>query len=106
MLATHRLQDAFGLANYQFDPKTGMVRHDPAAGSERPTNGNARPQSATAAPSSQTQNDQQVAPTNILVLKDGVAYFEGPAESLLKSNDPYLKQFLSFIEQDDRAHTY
>ena len=106
MLATHRLQDAFGLANYQFDPKTGLVRHDPAAGSERPTNGNARPQSATAAPSSQTQNDQQVAPTNILVLKDGVAYFEGPAESLLKSNDPYLKQFLSFIEQDDRAHTY
>ena len=105
MLATHRLQDAFGLANYQFDPKTGLVRHDPAVSGRR-TNGNARPQSAPATPASQTQDNQQPAPTNILVIKDGVAYFEGPAESVLKSSDPYLKEFLSFIGQDDRAQTH
>jgi len=27
MLATHRLQDAFGLANYRFDPDSGRVVH-------------------------------------------------------------------------------
>ncbi len=105
LLATHRLQDAFGLANYQFDPKTGHVRHD-GTRSARPASGGARPQTAAASDVSQSQNAQQLAPTNILVLKDGVVYFEGPAESILKSADPYLKEFLAFVGQDDRAQTH
>lgn len=71
ILATHRLQDAFGLANFRFDPRTGHVV--PLAG-----NG-PRPEAAA---------------TNILVLRDGVAYFQGDTPAVLQSSDPYLKGFL------------
>ena len=35
VLATHRLQDAFGLANYRFDGKTGHVVHIPHNGNSQ-----------------------------------------------------------------------
>jgi phospholipid/cholesterol/gamma-HCH transport system ATP-binding protein len=71
VLATHRLQDAFGLANFRFDPSANRVLPAPSNGAQ-----GARPA------------------TSILVLRDGVAYFEGPAEGILQSPDPYLKRFL------------
>lgn len=74
-IATHRVQDAFGLANFRFDPNTKHVV-------ELPRNG-ARP---------------NIAPTNVLVLREGTIYFEDTADSLLQSHDKYLKQFLMSAE--------
>jgi phospholipid/cholesterol/gamma-HCH transport system ATP-binding protein len=72
ILATHRVQDAFGLANYRFNAATGQVIHAGGNG---------------AAP-----------PTNILVLRDGKVYFEGAANEMLNSTDEYLKEFLASAE--------
>ena len=73
LLATHRLQDAFALANFRFDPETNRVV---PAGSY-----------ATAA--------RDGAPaTNFLVLRDGRVYFEGDQRAILESPDAYLKLFL------------
>ena len=83
VLATHRLQDAFGLANFRFDPENNRVMPASSNGAQ------------TARPA-----------TNILVLREGVAYFEGPVESILQSRDPYLKGFLVSVgkSQDSGAH--
>lgn len=69
LLATHRLQDGFALANFHFDPKTRAVRRDPT------------PEKATAV-------------TRFLVLRDGRIYFEGSPGALMESKDPYLRRFL------------
>jgi phospholipid/cholesterol/gamma-HCH transport system ATP-binding protein len=75
ILATHRLQDAFGLANYHFDTADNRV--------EKST------QSATAG---QSANDQPA--TNLLLLRNGRVYFEGGQQAVLNSQDAYLKEFL------------
>jgi phospholipid/cholesterol/gamma-HCH transport system ATP-binding protein len=71
LLVTHRLQDAFGMANYRFDAAQNRVVHAPADESDigRPA-------------------------TNFVVLRDGVAYFEGGPQEMLDSQDAYLKKFL------------
>ena len=74
ILATHRVQDAFGLARYRFDPQSGGVV---------PSGAN-RAASREPAPA-----------TNVLVLRGGKVYFEAPAEALLASSDEYLKKFLA-----------
>jgi len=73
MLATHRLQDAFGLANYRFDGQTGRVVPAPHTG-----NGSSRDGPAT----------------NMVVLRGGKAYFEGSPWSIAESKDEYLHRFL------------
>jgi phospholipid/cholesterol/gamma-HCH transport system ATP-binding protein len=75
LLATQRVQDAFGLANYRYDKASGRVVHVDGNG--------ARP---------------QVPPTNIVVLRDGKVYFEGAPEEFLHSTDEYLKHFLASAE--------
>jgi len=70
IMATHRLQDGFGLANFHFDPKSRSVLRGPAGDSAH----------------------QQI--TRFLVLRDGHTYFEGSPEELLKSKDSYLQRFL------------
>ena len=73
LLATHRVQDAFGLANYRFDASSGrVVKSDDLPGSPPPT--------------------------NILVLRDGRIYFEGSTQQMLDSSDDYLKKFLMSAE--------
>jgi phospholipid/cholesterol/gamma-HCH transport system ATP-binding protein len=72
LLATHRLQDAFGLANYKFDAGRERVVRATANGASR--NGYAL--------------------TNFLVLRDGGVYFEGDPESVRGSRDEYLQRFL------------
>jgi capsular polysaccharide biosynthesis protein len=71
---THRLQDAFGLANFRFDPETTRVvpvgHGQPGASSNH------------------------VGATRFLVLRDGRAYFEGDQHDILHSTDSYLKGFL------------
>jgi phospholipid/cholesterol/gamma-HCH transport system ATP-binding protein len=70
LLATHRLQDGFALANFHFDPQSKKVRRDSS------------PEAA------------RVAPTRFLVLRAGKIYFEGSPDELMKSQDPYLQRFL------------
>jgi phospholipid/cholesterol/gamma-HCH transport system ATP-binding protein len=70
LLATHRLQDGFALANFQFDPATRKV-HRAAA-----------PQKSSAVV------------TRFLVLRNGQIYFEGGSEEIFGSKDPYLQRFL------------
>jgi len=74
MLATHRLQDGFALANYRFDPETKRVVH---VGGQ---NG---------APRASHEGG-----TRFMVLRDGQIYFEGTPEEIANSQDAYLKRFL------------
>jgi phospholipid/cholesterol/gamma-HCH transport system ATP-binding protein len=83
MLATHRLQDAFALANFRFD-----------AGGNR----------VVAAPTNGASGDR--AATSILVLRDGNAYFEGATEAVLHSEDPYLKRFLASAGRDQEIQEH
>src|SRR2546427_7320865 len=74
LLATHRLQDGFALANFRFNPEVGRVVPLAANGF----------------------GDLQAAevPTCFLVLRDGGVYFEGDQRGILDSEDSYLKRFL------------
>jgi len=84
MLATHRVQDAFGLARFRFDNKTGRVR---------PVGETASSPGLTA-----SNGDASATPTNVVVLREGQIYFEGTTEQLLHSPDDYLKTFLASAE--------
>jgi len=70
LLATHRLQDGFALANFYFDPETRRVHRDTAGEKSR------------------------LATTRFLVLRDGRIYFDGKPQEILASKDPYLQRFL------------
>lgn len=70
LMATHRLQDGFALANFQFDPKTRRVQRDSA------------------------QQRLQGPVTRFLVLRDGRIYFEGSPQDMATTKDPYLQKFL------------
>jgi phospholipid/cholesterol/gamma-HCH transport system ATP-binding protein len=72
LLATHRLQDGFALANFHFD-----VHAERVVANSR--NGNAAASAAR---------------TRFLVYRDGEIYFEGEPEEIANSDDPYLKRFL------------
>jgi phospholipid/cholesterol/gamma-HCH transport system ATP-binding protein len=72
LLATHRLQDAFGLASYRFDGKTGMVVPVPQNGASQLSR----------------------AATNFVVLRQGKVYFEGSPLELAETRDTYLRRFL------------
>jgi phospholipid/cholesterol/gamma-HCH transport system ATP-binding protein len=73
LLATHRLQDAFGLANYRFDATEGrVVKASPVGVASR----NGQPS------------------TSFLFLREGTVYFEGGQQAVLESPDAYLKKFL------------
>lgn len=71
LLATHRLQDAFALANFRFDSAANRV-----------------------VPLSSNGTRPSVPPTSFLVLRDGRIYFQGDPKAILDSPDPYLKKFL------------
>jgi phospholipid/cholesterol/gamma-HCH transport system ATP-binding protein len=75
LLATHRVQDAFGLANYRFDKTTAHV--------VRLSGNGTRPDAR---------------PTNIIMLRKGEITFQGAPEEMLRSPDQYLKQFLLSAE--------
>jgi phospholipid/cholesterol/gamma-HCH transport system ATP-binding protein len=74
LLATHRLQDGFALANFHFDPNSKRVVPDTQNGTARAA--------------------EKAARTRFLVYRDGKIYFEGEPEEIASSNDPYLKRFL------------
>ena len=71
LLATHRLQDGFALANFHFEKSSNRV-----------------------VPNSKNRPTNRAAATRFLVLRDGKIYFEGAPEQFAASTDPYLKKFL------------
>jgi phospholipid/cholesterol/gamma-HCH transport system ATP-binding protein len=83
MVATHRVQDAFGLAHFRFDEGSGRVV---------PLDGNAAQRAASAG------HEGVPGPTNVLVLREGRIFFEGGADELLQTSDEYLKKFLASAE--------
>jgi phospholipid/cholesterol/gamma-HCH transport system ATP-binding protein len=74
LLATPRLQDGFGLANFHFDETTKRVVHNTQNGSG--------------------QAAAKAASTRFLVYREGGIYFEGEPEEIANSKDPYLQRFL------------
>ena len=72
LLATHRLQDAFGLASYRFDGQSGKVVPVPQNGASQFSR----------------------AATNFAVLREGKVYFEGSPLELADTRDTYLRRFL------------
>jgi phospholipid/cholesterol/gamma-HCH transport system ATP-binding protein len=68
ILITHRLQDAFVLATNQFNPETNHRE-----------------------PSEDKQGDLN---TSFLILHEGEIVFDGSTHDLVKSNDPFLKDYL------------
>jgi len=95
LLATHRVQDAFGLARFRFDQ--GANRIVPANGSGT-TNVQKGPGASPARPQPPAGENGGARPTNVMVLRDGHIYFEGSAEDVLKSSDAYVKEFLASAE--------
>lgn len=69
MVATHQMRDAFYVATHRAEQAGDAVRIIPAT----PDN---------------------AAPADFMVINDGRIHFEGTAEALLASPDPYLKEFL------------
>jgi phospholipid/cholesterol/gamma-HCH transport system ATP-binding protein len=112
LLATQRVQDAFGLANFHFDKNSGRILRDkteadraaptsdPAnrAQSERKTSlaseSVGRPNGAKE-PAGSPASAGGISTTNVLVLRDGKIYFEGAADALLNTSDEYLNEFLA-----------
>ena len=68
ILITHRLQDAFVLATNQFNPETNHRE-----------------------PSEDKKGDLN---TSFLILHEGEIVFDGSTHDLVKSNDPFLKDYL------------
>jgi phospholipid/cholesterol/gamma-HCH transport system ATP-binding protein len=77
MLATHRLQDGFALANFRFDPESKRVTR------LRETESVVSATGDTAEPA-----------TRFVVYREGRVYFEGAPEELAESKDAYLQRFL------------
>lgn len=83
ILATHRVQDAFALANFRLDPTTGRTVRLSHNGSGKPGS---------------SGDDMSEPPTHILVLRDGKIYFQSNVDDLQKSSDQYLQRFLASAE--------
>jgi phospholipid/cholesterol/gamma-HCH transport system ATP-binding protein len=70
ILVTHQLRDAFYVACHEARRVNGAIRLEAA-------------------------NEEKSDEAEFIMLKDGKIIFEGPAGDLRRSNDPYLKTFLS-----------
>ena len=74
LLATHRLQDGFALANFHFDTVTNRVLRNAEKPGDKTVDGESS--------------------TRFAVLRDGKVFFEGSPEEISTVKDPYLKRFL------------
>ncbi len=74
LLATHRLQDGFALANFHFDTVTNRVLRNAEKPGDKAFGGESS--------------------TRFAVLRDGKVFFEGSPEEISAVTDPYLKRFL------------
>jgi len=74
LLATHRLQDGFALANFHFDTVTNRVLRNAEKPGDKTFDGESS--------------------TRFAVLRDGKVFFEGSPDEISTVKDPYLKRFL------------
>ena len=74
LLATHRLQDGFALANFHFDTVTNRVLRNAEKHGDKTFDSKSS--------------------TRFAVLRDGKIFFEGSPEEIASVKDPYLKRFL------------
>src|SRR6266568_2834177 len=74
LLATHRLQDGFALANFHFDTVTNRVLRNAEKHSDKTFDSKSS--------------------TRFAVLRDGKVFFEGSPEEIVSVKDRYLKRFL------------
>lgn len=99
LLATQRVQDAFGLANFRFDKATGHIVRENTHGARAPQgSADATAANAGGVAAAPGADNSEFPPTNVIVLRGGKIYFEGPADELLHSSDEYLKEFLASAE--------
>ncbi len=71
VVVTHRIQNAYELANFVFSPEK-----------------------RTLVPIGTDGGPARIAATRFLVLRDGGVYFQGKEEELSHTRDPYLRKFL------------
>src|SRR6476646_1416121 len=70
LMVTHRLQDAFTMANHQFDPKTNHMRHVEAGG-------------------------RVEIPMTFLILREGKVIFDGDLQQLVQTRDEYIREYIA-----------
>jgi phospholipid/cholesterol/gamma-HCH transport system ATP-binding protein len=70
LMVTHRLQDAFTMANHQFDPRTNEMRKLPHG----------------------VRNE---IPMTFMILRDGKAIFDGDVQELITTKDDYIREYIS-----------
>jgi phospholipid/cholesterol/gamma-HCH transport system ATP-binding protein len=70
LMVTHRLQDAFTMATHQFDKKTNQMAALP-------------------------RGQHSEVPVSFLLLRDGKVIFDGDAQALVASRDPYIREYIS-----------
>jgi phospholipid/cholesterol/gamma-HCH transport system ATP-binding protein len=70
LMVTHRLQDAFTMATHQFDKATNHMVGLP-------------------------KGQHAEVPMSFLLLRDGKAIFDGDAKELVRSRDPYIREYIS-----------
>jgi phospholipid/cholesterol/gamma-HCH transport system ATP-binding protein len=70
LLVTHRLQDAFTMANHYFDPKTNHMRPVPPGG-------------------------RIEVPLTFMILRDGKVIFDGDLLALAHTEDEYIREYIS-----------
>jgi len=70
LLVTHRLQDAFTMANHYFDRKANQMKPLPPG-----TRGEV--------------------PMGFLILRDGKVIFDGDVHELAQSKDEYIREYIS-----------
>jgi phospholipid/cholesterol/gamma-HCH transport system ATP-binding protein len=70
IIVTHNLRDAFYVATHAAERRAGRIAIEPA---------------------SAEKSDE----AEFIMLRDGLIAFEGSAEELRRSDDPYLREFLS-----------
>lgn len=91
IMATQRLQDAFAMASFRFDPKSGRVVKV----------------GVTDGASAKAAVDQggagKMSETTFVFFRDGKVYFEGRPNELLESTDSYLQKFLAPSEDRSAA---
>jgi phospholipid/cholesterol/gamma-HCH transport system ATP-binding protein len=99
LLATQRVQDAFGLANFRFERTTGHIVREKEISEPAPqVPAGERTGIGEKGAKEPGPGNAAVPPTNVLVLRDGKIYFEGAADELLHSSDEYVKEFLASAE--------
>jgi phospholipid/cholesterol/gamma-HCH transport system ATP-binding protein len=91
IMATQRLQDAFAMASFRFDPKSGRVVKVGV------TDGASATAAAGQGGASRTSE------TTFVFFRDGKVYFEGQPKEVLESTDPYLQKFLAPSEDCSAA---